>query len=217
MKRHRLLAIVELVALIGIFLADRYLPISKTLYFFTLGWISLRLRGLRWRDVGLARPRSWLVAIAVGLLAGLAMEGLELFVTQPLLIRLTGQKPDFSDFFVLHGNAKMLLLGLALTWSLAAFGEEMVWRGYLVNRLAGLLGSTRRVAWVVSLIAVNAAFGLAHRYQGVTGIIDEALMGIILGLIYLASGRNLTAAIVAHGVADSVDAFLFFIGHYPGT
>ena len=42
-------------------------------------------------------------------------------------------------------------------------------------------------------------------------------MGIILGAIYLASRRNLTSVIVAHGVADTIDAFLFFIGHYPGT
>jgi len=37
-----------------------------------------------------------------------------------------------------------------------------------------------------------------------------------LGLIYLASRRNLTTAIVAQGVSDTLDAFLFFIGHYPG-
>ena len=42
-------------------------------------------------------------------------------------------------------------------------------------------------------------------------------MGVILGLIYLASRRNLTIAIVAHGVADTTDVFLFFVGRYPGT
>ncbi len=47
--------------------------------------------------------------------------------------------------------------------------------------------------------------------------VDEALMGMILGLVYLVSRRNLTSVIVAHGISDTVDAFLFFIGHYPGT
>lgn len=215
--RDRLLLVVELVLVVSILLADRHLPLSKTPYLFLLGWISLRLRRLRWRDVGFAAPHGWLLAIAMGMLAGLAMEGLELFVTQPLLIRLTGQKPNFSDFLVLHGNVKMLLIAVALLWTLAAFGEEMVWRAYLMNRVAELLGPGRRAAWIVSLIVVNAAFGFAHRHQGPTGIIDEALMGCILGLIYLASRRNLTTAIVAHGVADTVDALLFFIGHYPGT
>ncbi len=213
----RLLALAELAVIVGIFVCDRYLPVSKTPYLFALAWISLRLRGLGWRDVGLAPPRRWLAAIGIGVLAGAAMETLELFVTQPLLMKLTGRKPDFSDFFALHGNLKLLLVGVAFSWTLAAFGEEMVWRGYLMNRVAGLIGHSRRIAWITSLILVNAAFGVAHRYQGMTGIFDEALMGLILGLIYLASRRNLTSAIVAHGVADTVDAFLFFIGHYPGT
>jgi membrane protease YdiL (CAAX protease family) len=216
-RRSRLLVLAELAVIVGIFVGDRYLPVSKTPYLFSLAWISLRLRGLGWHDVGLARPRSWLTAIGIGVLAGAGMEALELLVTQPLLMKLTGRKPDFSDFFALHGNLKLLLVGLAFSWTLAAFGEEMVWRGYLMNRVASLIGHSRRIAWIASLIVVNAAFGVAHRYQGITGILDEALMGIVLGLIYLASRRNLTSVIVAHGVADTIDAFLFFIGHYPGT
>lgn len=215
-RTSRLLAIAELAVIVGIFVFERYLPISKTPYLFALGWISLRLRGLRWRDVGLARPDNWLMALCIGVLAGLGMEALELFVTQPLLMKVTGRKPDFSDFHALHGNLKLLLLGLAFSWTLAAFGEEMVWRGYLMNRLAGLINRSR-LAWVTSLILVNAVFGAAHRYQGITGVLDEALMGILLGLIYLASRRNLASVIVTHGVADSADALLFFIGHYPGT
>jgi Flp pilus assembly protein TadB len=53
------------------------------------------------------------------------------------------------------------------------------------NRLSqsGVIGHP---AWITSLILVKAAFGVAHRYQGMTGIFDEALMGLILGLIYFA-------------------------------
>jgi hypothetical protein len=67
----------------------------------SLAWISLRLRGLGWHDLGLARPRSWLRAIGIGVLTGAGMEALELFVTQPLLMKLTGRRPDFSDFLAL--------------------------------------------------------------------------------------------------------------------
>jgi CAAX protease family protein len=86
------------------------------------------------------------------------METLELFVSQPVLTKLAGRKPDFSDFFALHGNLKLRLLALALTWTLAAFGEETVWRGYLMNRVAEFAGRSRGVAWIASLILVNAAF-----------------------------------------------------------
>ena len=54
------------------------------------------------------------------------MEAFELFVSQPLLIRITGKQPDLSDFQAIYGNLKWTLILLALTWLLAAFGEEMV-------------------------------------------------------------------------------------------
>lgn len=143
------------------------------------------------------------------------MELLQLFVTQPLLVRLTGKQPDLAQFRILHGNVQYALLGLALIWTLAAFGEETVYRGYLMNRVADL-GNRTRIAWIASLILVNALFGLAHAYQGITGVLDEGLMGFLLGVIYLACGRNLSVPIVAHGVQDTMDLLLLFLGKYPG-
>jgi ankyrin repeat protein len=69
---------------------------------------------------------------------------------------------------------------------------------------------------IISLIAVHFGFGLAHAYQGVTGIIDEGLSGLLLGVIYLRTGRNLSVPIIAHGIGDSIDFVLIFLGEYPG-
>ena len=216
-RRPRLLPWIEIVVIAAIFVGDRFhlIPVSKTPFLFALGWISLRVRGLSWRDVGLARPHDWTMTLGWGLLCGFAMESLELFVTQPLLARLLGSQPDFSAFQRLHGSLKFLLVGILFAWTFAAFGEEMVWRGYLMSRVADI--GRRRTTWIASLIAVNLLFALAHASQGTVGVLDEALMGTILGLIYLASRRNLFIPIVAHGVADTLDAFLFFAGLYPGT
>jgi uncharacterized protein len=41
-------------------------------------------------------------------------------------------------------------------------------------------------------------------------------MGLLLGVIYLRTGRNLSVGIVAHGVSDTVDFLLIFLGKYPG-
>jgi uncharacterized protein len=217
-RQSNWLALAEFTIVALIFVADakHLVPVSKTPFLLLLGWISLRVRSLRWRDVGLTRNRSWPRTLVLGIGAGLLMEAFELFVSQPLLARLTGKQPDFSDFQAIHGNVKLLALGIGLAWTLAAFGEEMVWRGYLMNRVAGL-GKHTRLAWFVSLIAVNMAFGYAHSNQGITGIIDEGLMGVILGLFYLGTNRNLSVPIIAHGVADTVDMVWMFIGHYPGT
>ena len=145
------LVIVEFVIVAGLFVADVYHHIffSKTPYLFLLGWVSLRLRGLRWKDVGLSRPRNWAAAVGLGILGGICIGGIELFVTQPLLVRLIGKMPDLSDFTAVHGNLKLTLFYLLLTWTLAAFGEEMVYRGYLMNRVAGLFSGTQ-AGWIAS-------------------------------------------------------------------
>src|SRR5579859_2690922 len=94
------LALAEFAIVAGIFYADihHHIYLSKTPYIFVLGWASLRLRGMRWKDVGFARPASWGRALGIGVAAGLAIEALELFVTQPLLARWLGKMPDLSDF-----------------------------------------------------------------------------------------------------------------------
>jgi membrane protease YdiL (CAAX protease family) len=216
-RQSKSLAIAELILVVLIFVADarHLIPFSKTPFLLALGWISLRVRKISWRRLGLMPYRSWKVTLALGVAAGVLMEALELFISQPMLVRLLGKQPDLKVFRPLIGNIKVTLIFLVLAWVLAAFGEEMVYRGYLMNRVADLLHRTRG-AWIISLIVVHVAFALAHIYQGATGAIDEGLMGLLLGLIYLRTGRNLSVPIVAHGVADSIDFILMFLGKYPG-
>ena len=218
LRESKLLILVELAAVAAIFVADQpglhLIWFSKTLYLLGLGGASLLVRGMGWRDLGLRISRNWGLLVFFGLVAGILMEGLELFVTQPWLQQLTGQGPDLSAVDGLVGNPAQFGLGLALVWTLAAFGEELVWRAWLLNRLTDLVGR-RWWGWTISLLAVSAVFGLAHLYQGVTGVAENAIGGLLLGLVYLASGRNLWAAIIAHGVTDSVDLTLMFTGHYP--
>jgi len=216
-RQSKWLAAAELGVVALIFVADaRHLIfISKTPYLLLFAWISLRARRLRWRDVGLSRFRDWKTTFGWGFAAGILLEGFQLFVSQPLLVRWLHKQPDLETFRALHGNLKWTLIALVGVWTLAAFGEEMVYRGYLMNRVAGLFNRTRS-AWIISLIAVHVGFGLAHAYQGLTGVIDEGLMGLLLGLVYLRSGRNLSVPIIAHGVGDSIDLILIFFGKYPG-
>ncbi len=216
-RQSKWLAVAELIVVALIFYADfkHHIIFSKTPYLLLFGWLSLRVRKLRWRDVGLKRFRSWKTTIALGIAAGILLESFELFVSQPLLVKYLHKQPDLEVFRQLNGNLKITLLFIALAWTLAAFGEEMVYRGYLMNRVADLLNRTRP-AWVISLIVVHLGFGLAHAYQGWTGIIDEGLMGLLLGIIYLRTGRNLSVPIIAHGISDTIDFILIFLGKYPG-
>jgi uncharacterized protein len=207
----------ELALVAAVFIADLYhhIYLSKTPYLLVLAWISFRLRCIRWRDVGLCIPAQWRRLIGIGVAAGVVMELLELFVTQPVLVALTGKYPDLSGFRQLVGNFPLLLLAVAGSWILAAFGEELAWRGYILNRVADLFGRNR-LGWAISIGAVSVVFGLAHSYQDITGIIENSLDGALLALLYMACGRNLLAPIVAHGVTDTVDSLIVYFGHYPG-
>lgn len=209
---------VELALVALIYWADEqgWIPLSKTPFLLLVGWASMRLRGISWRDAGLALPAHWRRLAAIGVGAGIAMWLLEFFVTMPLLHRLLGYWPDLTAFNGLVGSAKLLLIYLALNWVLAAFGEEMVWRGWALPRVAQFCGSGMR-AWVIALIVVNVAFGLAHLYQGPSGVIQATIGGVLLGILYVATGRNLLAPILAHGIGNSIDFTVMYLGLYPGV
>jgi membrane protease YdiL (CAAX protease family) len=208
----------ELALIAAIFWADEagYVPLSKTPFLLLVAWGSLRLRGLRWRDVGLGLPERWRRVAAIGIAWGVGMWLLEFFVTMPTLRRVLGYWPDLTAFNDIVGNLPLLGIYLALNWVLAAFGEEMVWRGYALPRAAEFLGSGMR-AWVLALVLVNVAFGLAHLYQGPSGVIQATVGGVLLGVLYLATGRNLLAPILAHGIGNSIDFTVMYLGLYPGV
>lgn len=205
-----LLAILIIVGgLVGI------IPFSSTPFVLLFGWLMIWLRGVGWRDLGLRRPTSWRSTLLLGVAIGVGYQYFSLYVTEPLIARLTGQLPDVSQFAPLIGNKFFLILSIILSWTLAAFGEELVFRAYLMNRVADLVGP-RRAGWLISLIVASIIFGITHLYQGISGIIVITITGLLLGALYLATGRNLWVPIIAHGVNDTVGFLLIFLGKYPG-
>ena len=93
----------------GIYLADwnHYVIPSKVPYLLAVAWVSLHLRQLRWRDVGFRLYRDWPTTLAIGVAAGIAMEMLELFFTQPLLFASPGSCPicrDSAEWLAMSGG-----------------------------------------------------------------------------------------------------------------
>jgi membrane protease YdiL (CAAX protease family) len=191
------------------------IPYSSTPFLLLLGWFSLWLRRSGWCGVGLARSVHFGRTLLLGTVIGIAYQFLSLVLVDPLIARFTGRHPDVSQFAPLVGSVSYLLLSLVVTWTLAAFGEELVYRGYLLNRIAGLV-STNQAGWAVSLLVSSILFGAVHAYQGASGVIATGLCGLLFGMMYLASGRNLWMSIIAHGTLDTVGFVLVFLGKYPG-
>ena len=98
---------------------------------------------------------------------------------------------------------------------MAAIGEEICFRGFLMKRLAQVFGENQ-YAWLAALVLSSVLFGWAHTEQGISGWIQEGLSGLLLGILFLSTKRNLTVPIVAHGVSNTVALVLIYLGMYAG-
>jgi membrane protease YdiL (CAAX protease family) len=181
------------------------------LLLFLVAWASLRIRHLGWRDVGLRRPKNWLPTIGIALLVGIGYQALDVFLITPLLQHVTGASIDLSQFSFLRGSLPALLFFILVSWTEAAFIEEMFFRGYFFNRLTDIVGAHR---WGVAFALIGNAlvFGVAHAYQGIAGVVDTFLAGLLLGLLYLLARRNLWLPILVHGIIDTLGFLLIFAG-----
>jgi len=175
-----------------------------------LGLVSFRLRNGGWRAMGFGRPKSWGRTLLYGLAAAIALQSISQFVTDPLLKPFLHYSSEANPF---KGVAALpvALQWLALVWSFAAFGEEIGYRGYLLNRTADT-GGGGRLALTAALVWTSAMFGLGHWYQGPAGVGSTAVDGLVLGAAYLLSGRNLWVAILAHGISDTFAVVVVALG-----
>jgi membrane protease YdiL (CAAX protease family) len=176
-----------------------------------VGWASLRLRHLSWRDVGLKRPDKWLQTIGLSLLIGVGYQVLDAVVISPVLQSLTGKSVDLSQFSFVKGSLPALLLFLIVTWTEAAFIEEMFFHSYFFNRLTDFTGNDR-IGVIIALFVGSLIFGAAHIYQGMTGVLDTFLAGLMLGLLYIFARRNLWLPILTHGILDTIGFIILFSG-----
>lgn len=187
---------------------------NHSIYFLLIGWFSVWIRRIGWSGVGLKRPADWGRTLLFGTLIGAAYQIFSLFVLTPILYRLTNTNLDLSQFSEIQGSIANLVLWLAVSWTFGAFGEELIYRGYIFNRISDLIGNTK-LSVVVSVLISSAFFGFTHLYQGATGLLETTVFGMVMSGLYLFSGRNLWMLIIAHGVNNTIGFLLIFLGMYP--
>lgn len=180
----------------------------------------MRAAGRRWSDVGLRAPRRWWV-IPLAVLAGyLALGALAGAMQMAILPALGLARPDLSAFTGLRGDLpEYLFWALPVALGSAAIGEELVARGFLTDRIATVLGGAAPNGLVVfaAVILQGALFGACHAYQGLGGALLTGAVGVVIGLVWLWSGRNLWAAIILHGLVDFVSMTAFYTGAVGGA
>ena len=176
-------------------------------------WISSQLRSVSWRDFGLIRPKSWFRTVLMSLGIALAILLTVKLIINPIMNTLPNAGyQDLSRFDYLNGDLPNLVIMLVNIWITAAFLEEFLFRGYLMNRLVDLQGKQTKLVWGIALVGQAIIFGLVHAYQSPIGMFKVGVIGLVLGLAYLIVGRKLWPLILAHGLIDSLD----MVSHYFG-
>jgi len=183
-----------------------------TLAMFALATSLLYSRGTDWRDLGFRRPEHLGQALRWSL--GLFLvDMLVLPVIVDTVSNALGLPPQqLGAFATLKGNTfEYLVLLLPVSWGIAAFGEELLYRGFIYRRLTDVIGQT---SWAstISLLGQTALFALGHAYLGPRGMLNAGALGSVAGLAYLACGRNLWPLIIAHGLVDTVGMTALYLG-----
>ena len=98
-------------------------------------------------------------------------------------------------------ESRYFIFGVSVS---AGICEELLYRGYLIQLLAGYMPTYGAV------ILSSFAFGLGHLYQGPIHILRTALLGVVMALIYLVTD-SIIIPILLHTVIDMYSGALAYI------
>jgi hypothetical protein len=150
-----------------------------------------------WPAIGFVLPKRWAPTIVTAIVVGAAFKLLMKAVVMPLL----GAPPVNEAYHYLAGNSTAALGMLFSVIFGAGFGEEVLWRGFMFERLGRLLGE-RIWARVSIVLLTSALFGIAHYpVQGIPGVQQATITGLTFGAIYSVT-RRLPPLMIAHAAFD---------------
>ena len=150
-----------------------------------------------WREIGYVRPQSWTRTLIVGIAFGVAFKFLMKAIVMPLL----GAPPINQAYHFLAGNTAALPGTLFVLIFTAGVGEETFFRGWMFERLRKLFGSSLWAKIFIVLIT-SALFSAAHYpSQGLPGVEQAVVTGLVFGTIFAATGR-IFMLMIAHAAFD---------------
>jgi uncharacterized protein len=202
----RVIAAVEVGLATAAVLLDLGIP---TLVLIALAVMSLIARRQGAGSLGLQRPARPVRMAAQVFGLSLLWTALTLAMIMPVVEHLTGQRRDVSQFAPLEGNLGLLLYMLLISWTLAAFGEEFAYRGYLQTRMRDVLPAGR-TGLIIAVLLSSLLFGLAHTEQGVVGVVLSGIDAIFFSILRYRY-QTLWAAILAHGFLNTIGMIAYFI------
>ena len=121
------------------------------------------------------------------------------------MANITGvpESADLSIYNYLKDNFGMFILSLIGVYIVSSVGEEVVYRAFLINRIAQLGGGSKH-AKAIAVVLSSVIFGLVHYAWGPMGMIQTGFMGLAMGICYIKLKKRLWILILAHAYLDTV-------------
>lgn len=200
-----LLALLELSAMTAVILLDLLIP---SLLVLLLGVVFCMIRGERmptaWPSKPFTPARFTLRMLGWALVWTLVQYGLLL----PLQNRLLSGTRGVDAFATVQGNLPNLLLFLLASWTLAALGEELAFRGFFQNRIITLF---RNPIWgTVTAVAVTSLlFGILHAEQGIVGVAAATVDSVFFSAVRYRY-KSVWASVLVHGFLNTIGLIAFY-------
>ena len=181
---------------------------GANLWMLSLVWLGIKLRGQKWSDFGLTfgrirfkeSSRIFLLSLLVCIL------GLAGYMLGTLIMANISGMPESADMSIydyLQDNLLMLIVTLMGVYIVSSFGEEVIYRAFLINRISEL-GLDTRFGKIATVLISAVIFGSVHYEWGPTGMVSTGFMGLVMGICYLKFKKKLWILVLAHAYMDTI-------------
>ena len=179
-------------------------------------WAGMKARKKTWGELGLTFKRvntgEFLRTVGLSLLVFIL--GVVAYLIVPVIASLvTGATPaaDYSMYDYLRNNLGWLLFTLTGVYIVSSFGEEVIFRAFLIDRISEIVGSTS-YSKTIAIVLSSVLFGLIHYKWGLMGVIQTGFFGLAMGICYVKLKRRLWVLVLAHVYMDTLLLVQIYFG-----
>ncbi len=170
--------------------------------------ILVRFRYLSWKELGLCLPKNYKQPLIA---TGFILVAVPLFIIifnllkDNLGLELAADQSDKTapaKFGELAGNWMLFFSIIPFIW-VQSMLEEVLDRGFMINWIERAL-SSNLFATIMAVLIQALIFGFRHSYDISERSITVGLIGLAMGIGYVAFGRNLWPLIIAHCIFNTM-------------
>lgn len=177
-----------------------FTPLSAVL---VLIWA--KISNTPWRELGFIQPRSWAKLILFGILFGIALK----FVMKIIVMPLIGAPPINWAFHFVTGNPAVIPEMLYVIIITAGFGEEVLYRGWMFERLGKLFGRSTMAKGAIVLVTATLFAAAHYPGQGWPGVEQAFVVALVFGSIFAVTGQ-IFLLMIAHTAFDLTALWMIY-------